>query len=312
MPRDLTLGGQRIADDSPAYVIAEIGHNHGGSLEVACDMIHMAADAGADAVKLQKRDNGYLYSRAMLAQPYENQNSYGPTYGAHRDALELNVLGYRDCQDAARQHNVAFIATAFDEPSADMLAGLHVHAIKIHSGGLTDEPLLKHVAGLCTPVILSTGGGTDIDIARAVNIVAPRVPLALLHATAAYPVRDYAELNVRCITTLRERYPELVIGWSSHDPGAAMALVAYSLGARIIEKHVTLNRTAKGTDHAWSLDPPKLKRLCADLKDAHVALGDGVKRVYESERAPIAKMRRTFINGRMQIGTAEEQVEHAH
>lgn len=306
--RGLTIAGRRIADDTPPYVIAEIGHNHGGSVETAIQMIQVAAHCGVDAVKVQKRDNATLYTQEMLTAPYEHEHGYGATYGAHREALELDASQYEACLMAAQAHRVPLFATAFDEPSADFLMALGVPAFKIHSGGLTDLDLLRSVAACGRPILLSTGGGTEADIERAVNLIVPMNPqLALLHCTAAYPVRDFSELNLRCIVTLRERYPDLVIGWSGHDAGIAMALVAYAMGARIIEKHFTLNRTSKGTDHAWSLEPHGLQQLCRDLRRAHEAMGDGVKVWYESERGPIAKMRRTWIKGRWQIGTKEEQ-----
>ena len=157
------------------------------------------------------------------------------------------------------------------------------------------------------PVILSTGGGTEKDIDRAAEMVGSRVPLAILHCTAAYPVTNFAELNLRYIQVLRDRYPTLVIGWSGHDSGIAMASVAYALGALIIEKHFTLNRAGKGTDHGFSLEPVGLRKLTRDLARAREAMGDGIKRVYESELAPISKMRRWHIDGRWQIGTTAEQ-----
>jgi len=298
--RTLRIGNRSISDESPAWVIAEIGGNHGGSVETAVNMVRVAAAAGADAVKFQCRDNRTLYSQALLDQPYENENSYGKTYGEHRDALELTDAGLATCAMVAEQSKVVCFATAFDEVSADRIVKLGMPAIKIASGGLTDYRLLGHVASLGVPIILSTGGGTLKDIHRAVNHIAvahsqtrnSSALLALLHCTAAYPVRDFAELNLRCIQTLCEDYPETVIGWSGHDSGIAMSVAAYALGARIIEKHFTLNRANKGTDHAFSLEPSGLTKLCRDLSRAHQALGDGVKRYLPSEVGPISKMRR--------------------
>jgi N-acetylneuraminate synthase/sialic acid synthase len=304
---ELILNGHRIADDAPAYLVAELGHNHAGSVETAASLIRMATACGANAVKLQKRDNATLYTPAMRAQPYAHTHSFGATYGAHRDALELNEAQYVSLRCVAKSAGVDFFATAFDEASAECLMRVGVPAIKIASGGLTDSTLLRHVAGLGVPVILSTGGGGADDIDRAVNLIAPHVPLALLHCTAAYPVRDFGELNLRCIVTLKQRYPELVIGWSGHDSGIAMAMVAYAFGARIIEKHFTSNRANKGTDHAFSIEPSGLRKLRRDLDRAHQALGDGVKKFYPSEYAPISKMRRWLVDGKWQIGTQAEQ-----
>lgn len=310
--RVLTIQGRLIADDESCYVIAELGHNHGGSDVIARQMIRKAAACGAHAVKLQKRENATLYTRAMLEQPYDHEHSYGKTYGSHRDALELNYHQYLACRAQAVASKVTFFATAFDEPSADFLADIKVPAIKIHSGGLTDQALLRHVASLRLPIILSTGGGTEQDIDAAVQtITKTHDQLAILHCTAAYPVHDFAELNLRCIGSLRTRYPDLVIGWSGHDSGIAMSLIAYAFGARIIERHFTLNRASKGTDHAFSLEPAGLSKLCRDLDRAHVALGDGVKRIYPSECGPISKMRRTYHDGRWQIAAAREQTIHA-
>lgn len=298
--RELTIGGRRIADDEPCFVIAEIGNNHQGSVQTAQALIRMAATAGASAVKLQVRSHT-LYSRALLEKPYENENSFGPTYGAHRAALELNLNALAVTQATATECSVQWFATAFDERSADRLFSLHVPAIKLASGALTDTALQRHVAGLGVPVILSTGGGTEQDIDRAVQTLAAVHPrFALLHCTAAYPL-DPKDANLRCIGTLRQRYPETVIGYSSHSTGIIIPLVASALGASILETHVTLNRASKGTDHAFSLEPDGLHKLCEDVEKVRLALGDGVKRWLECERGPIKKMRRVQTEQGWQI-----------
>jgi N-acetylneuraminate synthase/sialic acid synthase len=276
-------------------------------------MIRIAKAAGASAVKFQKRENETLYSRAILEQPYENEHSFGKTYGEHRAALEFSRTQYVCCQVEAHRSDVIFFATAFDEPSVDFLMHLNVPAIKIASGGLTDLALLRHVAEARVPVVLSTGGGTYKDIDLAANEIAKvHHEFAILHCTAAYPVRDYAELNLVCIENLRMLYPDTVIGWSGHDSGIAMSLVAYTLGARIIEKHFTLNRANRGTDHAYSLEPAGLTKLCRDLSRAHVALGDGVKTYLPSEVGPISKMRRRETPEGLRIdGTKDTPTVHS-
>lgn len=297
--RELVIGGTRIADDAPCYVIAEVGHNHGGKMETAKQLIHAAAACGASAVKFQKRDNAHIYTQKLLQQPYENDHSYGPTYGAHRAALEFGQREYIASRAIARTAGVAFFATAFDEISADFLFDVDVPAFKIASGDLTNTPLLRHVADFGKPIILSTGGGTLEDIDRAVCAILPRNPqLALLHCTAAYPVRDFAELNLSVIPVLRGIYPELVIGWSGHDSGIAMSVMAYALGARIIEKHFTLNRAMKGTDHAFSLEPAGLRSLVRDLHRAREAAGSGDKQHYHSEASPLRKMAKSLVAAR--------------
>lgn len=300
--RELILNGHRIADSEPCYVIAELGHNHGGKFDTARALIQKAAACGANAVKLQKRSNDTLYSPALLNQPYENEHSFGKTYGEHRRALEFGPKEYLACRSVAQAAKIDFFATAFDEASADFLMQVDVPAFKIASSGLTDTALLRHVASYRKPIILSTGGGDWSDVDRAVNLLTGTgTPFALLHCTAAYPVLNVAELNLLAIVEMRTRYPDVVIGWSGHTPGIAMSLIAYAYGARIIEQHFTLNRASKGTDHAFSLEPKGLATLCEDLKHAHVASGDGVKRVYDSERKPLAKMRRVQTIGGMKV-----------
>ena len=214
----------------------------------------LAKQAGVDAVKLQKRDNRRLFTRALYDSPYDNENSFGPTYGAHREALELDRDAYVELQACARELGLVFFATAFDEASADLLEELDVPAYKIASGDLRNTPLLRHVAAFGKPLIVSTGGATLEDVDRAVEAVTAINPqLCLLQCTASYPAA-VEELELGVIATYRERYPELVVGLSDHQDGIAMAPVAYMLGARVIEKHFTSSHTAKGTDHAFSLD----------------------------------------------------------
>ncbi len=296
--REFTIDGRRIADDTPCFVIAEIGHNHQGSVERARELIRAAHEAGVDAVKLQKRDNRRLYTRALYDSPYDNENSFGRTYGAHREALELDGDAYVELRDEARSLGLVFFATAFDEPSADMLAQLDVPAYKIASGDLTNTPLLRHVASFGKPLVVSTGGATLDDVDRAVEaVLGVGGTICLLQCTAAYPAA-VEDLNLGVITTLRERYPDVVVGLSDHQDGIAMAPVAYMLGARVVEKHFTLSHTAKGTDHAFSLMPEGMRKLVRDLRRVPIAVGDGVKRPLPSEENPLQKMGKKLVAAR--------------
>jgi sialic acid synthase len=280
------IDGTRIADDTDCYVIAEVGHNHGGSVEKCKELFDAARWAGANAVKLQKRDNKTLYTEEFYNSPYNSEHAFGATYGAHREALEFDFDQYTLLKCYAEAIGLTFFATAFDVPSADFLAALKVPAIKIASGDLKNLPLLGHVADLGIPIIFSTGGGDLDDVANA-DWFACDVPLAILHCTSGYPA-NYDELNLRVLGTFREHF-SCVVGWSGHDTGIAMAPVAYALGARIIEKHFTLDRSAKGTDQAMSLEPHGFRAMVENLKLCKRALGDGVKRRYASEVAPLAK-----------------------
>jgi N-acetylneuraminate synthase/sialic acid synthase len=296
--RTLQIGAHRIADDTGCYVIAEVGHNHQGSVKTCMELFKSAKDAGVQAVKLQKRENRLLYTKAMYNRPYDNENSYGATYGAHREALEFGASEYRDLQQYCRELGVDFFATAFDFESADFLETIGVPAFKIASGDLKNTPLLEHVARMGKPMVLSTGGGSLDDVKRAFDAVLPINPqLSILQCTAGYPAA-WDELNLAVISTYRAMFPDVVIGFSSHDNGIAMAVAAYVLGARIIEKHFTLNRAWKGTDHAFSLEPVGLRKMVRDLDRTRLAMGDGAKRVYASEVAPITKMGKKLVAAR--------------
>jgi len=295
MTRQLIIADRVINDDSAAYVIAEIGHNHQGNVKTAKDIFRAAADNGAAAVKLQKRDNRALFTREMFDKPYENENSFGATYGEHREALEFGKSEYEALATEATRLNVAFFATAFDIPSADFLAELQSPAYKISSGDLKNTPLLAHVARIGKPMIISTGGAAMEDVQRAYDVIMPINPqLCILQCTAGYPAEN-AELDLRVIATYRERFPDAVIGYSGHDNGIAMPLAAYMLGARVIEKHFTLSRSMKGTDHSFSLEPVGMKKMVRDLERVQVALGDGRKKVYASEASPLLKMGKKLV-----------------
>ena len=292
---ELVVDGRVIARDGPAYVIAEIGHNHQGDVEKAKALVRAARECGADAVKLQKRDNAQLYTRALYDAPYDNEHSFGRTYGEHREALELSAAEWLELREFSREEGITLFGTVFDEPSADFLHELDLPAFKIASGDLTNTPLLRHVAGLGRPIFLSTGGGTMDDVERAVDTILPlNAQLCVMQCTASYPC-EVEELNLGVVESYRERFPDLVIGLSDHQSGIAMSLVGYMLGARVIEKHFTLNHAWKGSDHAFSLMPEGMRRLVRDLHRIPDAVGDGVKRPLASEARPLEKMGKKLV-----------------
>ena len=292
---ELVVDGRVIARDGPAYVIAEIGHNHQGDVEKAKALVRAARECGADAVKLQKRDNAQLYTRALYDAPYDNEHSFGRTYGEHREALELSASEWLELREFSREEGITLFGTVFDEQSADFLHELDLPAFKIASGDLTNTPLLRHVAGLGRPIFLSTGGGTMDDVERAVDTILPlNAQLCVMQCTASYPC-EVEELNLGVVESYRERFPDLVIGLSDHQSGIAMSLVGYMLGARVIEKHFTLNHAWKGSDHAFSLMPEGMRRLVRDLHRIPDAVGDGVKRPLASEARPLEKMGKKLV-----------------
>jgi sialic acid synthase len=293
--RTIRIGSAPISDDGDCFVVAEIGHNHQGSVEQCKRMLEEAKRCGADAAKLQKRDNRTLYARDLFTRPYDNENSFGPTYGEHREALEFGKAEYQELIAYADDIGITLFATAFDQTSADFLAELDMPAYKIASADLTNTPLLAHVAAIGKPVIISTGAATLDDVRRAFETVsALNDQVAVLQCTSGYPAA-WNELDLKVIDTYRQLFPDAVVGFSSHDNGIAMSVAAYVLGARIVEKHFTLNRTMKGTDHVFSLEPQGLRKLVRDLRRLRVALGDGQKTMYPSEVEPARKMAKKLV-----------------
>ena len=298
MTRRLVVNNTVIDDDSDCYLIAEIGHNHQGQVEQCKQLFKAAKEAGANAVKLQKRDNRALFTKAMYDSAYNSENAYAPTYGAHREFLEFGRSEYQELKAYANELGITFFSTAFDMPSADFLEALDPPAFKIASGDVTNIPLLKHVAKFGRPMFVSTGGATMAEVQRAYDAIMPiNTQLSIMQCTSGYPPA-FEDLNMRVIQTYRDAFPDIVIGFSAHDSGIAMGLAGYILGARVIEKHFTLNRALKGTDHAFSLEPQGLGKLIRDLRRARIAMGDGVKRRFPSEDAPLFKMGKKIVAAR--------------
>ena len=278
-----------------SYVIAEIGHNHKGSLQIAKKLFEEAKKSGADAVKLQKRNNKILYTKNFYDSVYENANSYGDTYGKHRDNLEFGKKEYKELILFAKKINIEFICTPFDVPSLQFLENLNFPAYKIASADLVNIPLQKKIAETMKPIFLSTGGGNFKDIERAYkNINSINKRLAILHCTASYPV-DLKDMNLNVIKELKKRYKKKLIGLSDHENGIDAAPLAYMLGARIFEKHFTLDRSWKGTDHSFSLEPAGLTKFVRNLKRVPILLGNKNKKLLMSERKPLFKMIKSIV-----------------
>ncbi|MHB1103416.1 MAG: N-acetylneuraminate synthase family protein [Devosia sp.] len=298
MKREMTIAGVRIADDTDVFVIAEIGHNHQGDLEICKRMFDTAKEAGATSVKLQKRQNKSMFTKAMYEEKYNSENAYADTYGEHREALEFDLHQYMELKAYAEQIGIIFFSTAFDFESADFLREIDLPCFKIASGDLTNTPLLEYIAEMGKPMILSTGGASMEDVQRAYDTVRPYTDnFCILQCTAGYPPA-WEELDLGVIATYREAFPDVVIGLSSHDSGIAMPIAAYPLGMRVVEKHFTLNRAWKGTDQAFSLEPVGMTKLVRDLKRVRIAMGDGVKRQHSSELKPLFKMAKKIVFNR--------------
>lgn len=283
--RRLQLSDRTLTDDD-VFVIAEIGSNHMGDPDLCCEMIKKVAECGADAVKLQKRDNRAMFTKTAYGAPYENEWSYGATYGEHREALDnFTPREWELFKALAEKYGLIFFATPFEEYSADFLHGLGVNLWKIASCDVKNVPLVHYVAKFGQPMIISTGGASWADIMRLASIIEPVNPnFALLHCISLYPNKD-EDLNLLAITYLRQRYPEKLIGFSSHHPGVLPCMLARAMGASIFEVHFTMNRSLKGTDHGFSLEPKGLRQLCEDIKRVTPMLGKAIREIREAEKS---------------------------
>ena len=285
----VTIGSRVIGGGRPAYVIAEIGLNHNGDVELAKRLIDVAADAGADAVKFQKRTPEIATPEHMRDIPRETP--WGTmTYLEYRYRVEFDRDEYIEISDHAMLRGLEWFASPWDEPSVAFLEDLGVHAHKVASASLTDHGLLRALRDTGKTVILSTGMSTMDEIDAAIDVLGTE-RLLLMHATSTYPMEP-GEANLRMIPALRERFPGVPVGYSGHERGLQISLAAIALGAVAVERHITLDRTMWGSDHAASLEPTGLQHLVRDIRVIESALGDGVKRVYQSELAPMAKLRR--------------------
>ena len=270
------------------YIIAEIGINHNGSLDIAKKLIDAAVECGCDAAKLQKRTIDVVYSPEELAKPRES--IFGDTNGDLKRGLEFGQAEYEEIDRYCKQKNIDWFASCWDKASVDFIAQFNPPYFKIPSACLTDDELLKYHRRYDVPIILSTGMSDLEMIHHAVNVLG-RENLTLLHCTSTYPA-ELSELNLKCIQTLKKIYPDIPIGYSGHEGGLATTYAAVVLGAVMVERHITLSRMMWGTDQPASVEPQGLKRLVRDIRAYELAMGDGIKRIYDSERPIIEKLRR--------------------
>jgi sialic acid synthase len=255
---------QKASSDS--YVIAEVGQNHQGSLSEALRYISVFAGLGADAVKFQIRNNRYLFDREYYSSRYDSENSFGDTYGEHREALELSSLELKAICDRARNYDVDIIITPFDEPSLELCIELGVNAIKIASFDLGNIPFLERIASTGLPIVMSTGGGTIEQINDSVVAIQKyHNDLSLLHCVSKYPCSAH-EVQLDKINVLANHFPSVTLGLSDHFNGILTGPLAYLVGARVFEKHVTFDRSQKGTDHAFSLEPEGFRKFVRDIR----------------------------------------------
>jgi N-acetylneuraminate synthase len=290
MPRTISLGKRTVGDGQPTYVVAEIGINHNGDLEIARSLIDAAAHAGVDALKFQKRT-------PELCVPADQRDLKRDTpwgyisYLEYRKKVEFGEPEFQAIDRHCRDREVDWFASVWDQPSVDFIEAFHPIAYKVPSAALTDHDLLRHVRSKGKPIVLSTGMSTMQEIERAVRAVGTG-DLLLLHATSTYPC-DPEELNLRMVQTLRDRFG-CPVGYSGHEVGLIPTVVAVSLGACLVERHITLDRAMWGSDQAASVEPGGFERLVKYIRVTESGLGDGVKKVYESELPSLRRLRRVM------------------
>jgi N-acetylneuraminate synthase/sialic acid synthase len=253
------------SDETP-FVIAEVGQNHQGDLDVAREYIRIFAFEGADAVKFQTRNNKYLFSQDAYDAPYASENAFAETYGAHREKLELKPEWLPILKEDCIKYGVKFMSTPFDEPSLDLLKQIDVDILKIASFDLGNLPFIHRIASLGKPVVMSVGGGKIDQIRSSVEVLlSHHDEVAILHCVSEYPC-EYNRLGLDNIQELIREFPQCVIGSSDHFNGTLSGPVAYLKGARVFEKHVTLNRAWRGTDHSFALEPDGFRKFVRDIK----------------------------------------------
>ena len=289
----IKIGSKFIGDGEPVYVIAEIGINHNGSVDLAKKLIDGAVKAGCDAVKFQKRTPEICVPRDQWE--IERQTPWGRiTYIEYRRKVEFGFEEYFEIDSYCKEKSIDWFASPWDEVAVDFLEKFNLPIYKLASASLTDLSLLKKIRNTGRPVILSTGMSNMEEIETAVELMGTE-NILLAQSTSTYPC-SLDELNLKVIQTFKEIYPEIPIGYSGHETGLAPTLAAVALGATFVERHITLDRAMWGTDQAASVELVGLNRLVKDIRDIEKALGDGIKKVYESEYGNISKLRRVKNN----------------
>lgn len=300
-------GGEQIGEGDGAFVIAEAGVNHNGSLEMAKQLVDAAADAGCDAVKFQTFRAETLVSRGAQKADYQKETTGADeSQYAMLKRLELSDEAHHDLLRHCADRGILFLSTPFDAESADFLDGLGLPLFKVASGELTNTPFLRHLANKGKPLIISTGMAYMGEVERATRALGEETPFALLHCTTSYPAA-FDQLNLRALQTLATAF-KVPIGYSDHSLGIEVPIAAVAMGAQIIEKHFTLDRSLPGPDHRASLEPDELAAMMTSIRNVEAALGDGIKRPGQTELA-IAKVARKSIVARRDIRAGEVLTE---
>ncbi len=283
----IKIGTKLVGDGQPCYVIAEIGINHNGDVDLAKRLISVAVAAGCDAVKFQKRTVDVVYTAKELATP--RPNPFGDTNGDLKYGLEFEHEDYAEIDAFCKSVKIPWFVSPWDESAVDFMEEFDTPVYKIASASLTDDNLLRHIRKTGKPVVASTGMSTYDEIDHAVDVLG-KENLVLMHTTSTYPAK-YEQLNLRAIPAMRERYG-IPVGYSGHETGIPTSVAAAVLGASMVERHITMDRAMWGSDQSASLEPNGISRLVRDIRLCEQSMGDGIKRVYDEEVPVMKKLRR--------------------
>ena len=285
--RAVRIADKLVGDGHPCFIIAEIGINHNGSVELAKKLIDIAVTTGCDAVKFQKRTIDIVYTKEELLR--ERNSVFGTTNGDLKRGLEFGVKEYREIDKYCKTQGILWFASCWDEKSVDFMEKFNVPCYKIASASLTDDNLLKYTRSKGKPILLSTGMSTMDEIRHAVNVLGKK-DLIIYHCTSTYPSNS-DEMNLKVIQTLKDEF-NCPIGYSGHERGITPSILAAAIGACSVERHITTDRTNWGSDHAASLEISGLHHMVRDIRQIPALLGDGKKVVYDRELPIIDKLRR--------------------
>ncbi|XP_007890072.1 sialic acid synthase-like [Callorhinchus milii] len=296
MPREFELcPGRPIGGDQPCFIIAEIGQNHQGDLEIAKKMIRMAKECGADCAKFQKSELECRFNKGALSRPYNSQHAWKPTYGGHKLHLEFSHEQYKELQRFANEIGIFFTASGMDEMAVQFLHELNVPFLKIASADSNNFLYLETTAKKGHPMVISSGM-QSIEIVRQIykTVKGINPNFCILQCTSAYPLSP-EDVNLRVITEYQKEFPDIPIGYSGHETGIAITIAAVAMGAKVVERHVTLDKTWKGNDHEASLEPNELTELVRSIRIVERAFGTSVKRLLPCEENCLSKLGKSVV-----------------
>lgn len=287
--------GRLVGGDNPCFIIAEIGQNHQGDIAIAKQMMKLAKDCGADCAKFQKSELNQKFNKQALERPYNSVNAWGKTYGEHKAFIEFSEQEFIELQRYANEIGIIFSSSAGDNASIDFLDSIGLPFFKIASPDCGNVSFVEHAASKGKPLIISTGVQSMETVRTIYKTIKPiNARFGLLHCTSTYPTPP-EDAHLRVIQSFRTEFAEVPIGYSSHEQGIAISIASVALGAKILERHVTLDKNWKGNDHKASLEPDELKSLIEAIRTVEKALGTTTKQIRDSEKGFVLKLGKTLV-----------------